>query len=81
METNSQLFEIALCPCPSRVHAVKSANDRHTDYCLHSSDLKKNKNYFVITVISNQIQPQLFHARNFYIGIRHKIFEISQIPH
>lgn len=32
METDTQLFEKPLCSYPSRLRAVKIANDRHTDY-------------------------------------------------
>ncbi len=32
METNTDLYENLLCSHPSRLRAVKKANDRHTDY-------------------------------------------------
>ncbi|CAF3008726.1 unnamed protein product [Rotaria sp. Silwood2] len=32
MEINTDLFETLLCSYPSRLHTVKNANGRHTDY-------------------------------------------------
>ena len=32
METNTELFENLLCSYPSRLHAIRKANGRHTDY-------------------------------------------------
>jgi len=32
MENDTELFESHLCSYPSRLHAVKKANDGHTDY-------------------------------------------------
>jgi len=55
MATNIELCETFLCSYASRLSAARNTNGCDTDYGLYSSNIKKNKYYFMIFIILNEI--------------------------